>query len=198
MSILTGHPGHVAPGSFTLSDQARPKWGWFVALGVLLLILGMLAFSNEMLATFVSVAYVGVLMLLGAVAQIIHAFQVRKWSSFAIWLLSGLLYGAAGILTFVNPVLAAGALTLALAVAMIVAGAMRIGVGVRLRPPPGWGWLVASGVVTLAVGVIIAFGWPGNSLWLLGIFLAIDLTWQGAMALSFGLALRAGTRAVSA
>jgi len=173
-----------------LAGEVRSKWGWFVALGVALLILGLFAFSNVLAATFASVIYVGVVMLVGGIAQIFLAFRVRTWGGFFFWLLSGLLYGAAGVLAFYNPVLAAGVLTLFLAASMVVAGALRMALGVRSRPLGGWGWVVASGVITLLVGIIVAAGWPANTLWVLGLFLAIDLTFQGASALLFGLTLR--------
>jgi uncharacterized membrane protein HdeD (DUF308 family) len=172
-------------------SELRSQWGWSVALGIALLVLGLLAFANLVMATVVSVLYVGVLMLIGAVAQIIHAFRVKRWGGFFFWLLSGLLYGAAGILAFYNPVLAAAALTLLLAAALIASGILRIVSSFRLRPETGWGWLLASGVITLIAGIVVAIGWPVHTLWLLGLVLAIDLTFQGVAAIAFGLALKA-------
>ena len=57
----------------------RSKWVWFVGLGVLLLICGLIALSNLLMATVASVFYVGMLMLAGGVIYLIHAFQVRGW-----------------------------------------------------------------------------------------------------------------------
>lgn len=171
--------------------EARRKWGWFVALGVLMVILSAVAFANLLVATLATVAYIGVMMMLGAIAHIFEAFQVRRWGPFFMWLLAGLLYGAAAVLIFYNPGFAASALTIAVAVALVFSGVMRIGAGVRARPDAGWGWIIASGVITLLVGIIVAVGWPANTLWLLGLFLAIDLTFQGAAAIAFGVALKA-------
>jgi uncharacterized membrane protein HdeD (DUF308 family) len=158
-----------------------------------MLLLGLLAFGNVLAATLVSVAWIGAMMFVGGLMQICHSFQVRRWTSFVFWLLSGLLYGAAGIAAFYDPVLVAGVLTLLLAAAMLVAGALRIAVGLRSRRLHGWGWVVASGAVTLMVGIIVALGWPANALWLLGLILAIDLTFQGATAVVFGLTLKSST-----
>jgi uncharacterized membrane protein HdeD (DUF308 family) len=52
-------------------------WGWFVTLGVALLVLGVLAFGNLLAATSASVLFVGAMMIVGAVAQLIRAFQVK-------------------------------------------------------------------------------------------------------------------------
>jgi uncharacterized membrane protein HdeD (DUF308 family) len=176
----------------TIEGELRSKWGWFVALGVVLLVLGILALGNLLLATLASVFFVGIMMILGAVAQVIHAFRMKGWGGFFYWLLAGLLYGAAGVIAFTDPALAAVALTLLLAIVLIASGVLRIWTGVRLRPASGWGWVVASGVVSVLAGIVFALDWPVNSLWLLGLVLAIDLTFQGVSAIVFGLTLKAG------
>jgi uncharacterized membrane protein HdeD (DUF308 family) len=106
------------------------------------------------------------------------------------WVLSGLLYLLAGIFAFVNPILASAALTLFLAVALLVAGIFRIWVGRRMKPLKGWGWIVAGGVITALAGFVVALGWPVNSLWVLGLFLAVDLLVQGWTLIAFGLGIR--------
>ncbi len=179
---------------FASDREAGIRWGSFLVLGILVLVAGLIAFANLLIATVASVLYVGVLMLIAGAAQLIHAFQLRRWGGFLFWLLVGLIYGLAGVFTLLNPVLAAGALTLALAIALILAGVLRLVVGVRMRPLHGWGWLVASGVVTMLVGVLIVLGWPSNALWILGMFLAIDLTFMGVALLSLALALRRAIR----
>jgi uncharacterized membrane protein HdeD (DUF308 family) len=171
-------------------------WRWFVGMGVAFLLLGIAAFSDVFLATLVTVFYVGLLMLLGAVVHIVAAFRVHKWRSFLFWLLSGLLYGVAGALVFKEPLVAVSALTIVVAAAMVIAGCLRIATGIRERPHGGSGWIVASGVMTLLVGLVIALGWPLNAPWLLGLFLAIDLVFQGAAALALGLALRQRSKAM--
>ncbi|MEO9337357.1 HdeD family acid-resistance protein [Mesorhizobium sp. SB112] len=172
-------------------DDARSKWGWFIALGVLLLIFGGVAFANLIVATVASVYFVGSLMLIGGVLQIFHAFGVKSWSSFFWWFLGGILYAVAGVLAFSNPLLASAVLTFLLAVSLIANGILRVWTGLKVKPSSGWGWLVAAGVITALAGLVIAMGWPVNSLWILGLFLAIDLIFQGWAFIAFGLALKA-------
>lgn len=168
----------------------RSKWVWFVGLGVLLLICGLIALSNLLMATVASVFYVGMLMLAGGVIYLIHAFQVRGWDHVLFWALSGVLYVLAGVCAFINPILTSAALTLFLAIALLIAGVFRLFVGMRMRRLKGWGWIVASGLITALAGFVIALGWPVNSLWILGLFLAIDLVVQGWTMLAFGLGIR--------
>src|SRR5690606_7053037 len=84
----------------------RSYWLLWVAIGVLVLIAGLIALGNLFLATSVSVLFVGAMMIVGGIAQIVFAFPVRgSWGRFFLWLILGLLYVVAGIVTFRNPVL---------------------------------------------------------------------------------------------
>ena len=59
--------------------EIRSKWGWFVAFGVALDLLGLFAFANLFTATVASVYLIGTLMIVAGLAQIVNAFQVRRW-----------------------------------------------------------------------------------------------------------------------
>ncbi|MDI7861354.1 HdeD family acid-resistance protein [Rhizobiaceae bacterium n13] len=162
------------------------KWGWFVVLGLVLLVFGFIALANLFTATVVSVYYIGLLMLLGGVVELAHAFQVKGWRNVLSWALSGVLYTIAGICAFINPVLASAVLTLLLAMALLVSGLLRIWAGFKTKPTTGWGWIVFGGTITALLGLVVAVGWPVNSLWMLGLFLAVDLIMQGWTLVLFG------------
>lgn len=168
------------------------KWGWFLTLGIILLIFGFIACINLVLATVVSVLFIGTFMLFGGVVQIVHAFNVKKWSQFFLWLLAGLLYTLAGIICFLNPIFAASVLLLLLAFALIIAGIMRIIIGIQSRPVSGSGWIVVAGIITTLLGIMILIQWPFDSLWVLGLFLAIDLIFQGWGWIAFAFGLKNG------
>ena len=133
---MTSDPTRI-PASTTAT--LRDKWGWFVALGVVMLIAGVIAMLNLFAATVVSVLYVGAMMLVAGVVQIIHAFGVKSWGRFVWWLASGILYAAAGVVAFMNPILASSVLTLLLAATLLAAGAIRIWVGFRAQIRPELG-----------------------------------------------------------
>ena len=171
--------------------EARSGWGWWVALGVLLLIAGLFALGNLLIATAASVFFVGAMMIVGGIAEIVFAFSYwGRWGRFITWLLLGALYLAAGVVTFRNPALATAVLTLVLAASLVAVGILKIGAGIASRPAEGRGWLVVSGVLTLIVGGIIAIGWPAISVWVLGLFLAIDLLFAGIAYVGLGTAIR--------
>ncbi len=173
----------------TLSTM-RAKWGWFLVLGVLLLILGFLAAIYVLTATIASVLVVAVMMLIGGVGMLIHAWSLKNAGGFLLWSLSGLLYVGAGLVALYNPMLGALALTLLLGATLIGSGAFRLWVWFQHRSQPGGGWLAVSGLVTVLAGLLIAMGWPDNSVWILGMVLSIDLIFQGVMLSMLGLALR--------
>lgn len=171
--------------------DAHSNWGWFVLLGIGFLLLGLVALSNVLMATAASVLAVGVVMAVAGLAEIVHAFTVTSWRGFLFWLLSGLLYTIAGFVAFTNPFLAAMVLTMIFAVSLLVSGVSRIVGGFRIRPEAGWAWIVASGVLTALVGLLLLIGWPLNTLWLLGLVLGIDLIFQGVASIAFGFSAKA-------
>lgn len=172
-------------------------WGWFTVLGATLIVLGALAFLNLPPVGTVSVYAVGVVMVIGALAQLGTTLLIPGWRGIGLLVLSAILYGAAGTIAIVNPTLVATPLTLLLAFALIFSGVARVRLTSVMPPLPGWGWVAASGLVTVLSGLVFIHFLFTNMVWLLGMALAVDLTFQGAMIIAFGVALRATTPAIS-
>jgi uncharacterized membrane protein HdeD (DUF308 family) len=167
----------------------RAKWGWIVALGVVYVLAGFIALGSVVMATVASVFVVGVMMIIAGVAEVISAFQIKSWGKFLLWVLLGVLYIVAGFVTFTNPLLAAALLTLVLGASLVASGIMRIILAFNMKQETPWIWIVLSGVITLLLGLLILAHWPVSSLYILGLFLGIDLIMAGAgwIGLGFGL-----------
>jgi uncharacterized membrane protein HdeD (DUF308 family) len=176
------------------SDTAplRAKWGWIVALGVVYLLAGFIALSSVVMATVASVLVVGVMMIVAGVAEVFSAFQIKSWGKFLLWALLGVLYIIAGFVTFENPLLAAALLTLILGASLVASGIMRIILGFGMKRETPWIWVLLSGVITLLLGLLILAHWPVSSLYILGVFLGIDLIVAGAAWIGLGFGLRRG------
>src|SRR5258708_17310361 len=103
------------------SDMAplRAKWGWIVAIGVVYLLAGFIALGSVVMATVASVLVVGVMMIIAGVAEGFSAFQIKSWGKFLFWVLLGVLYIIAGLVTLENPLLPAALLTLILAASLL-------------------------------------------------------------------------------
>jgi uncharacterized membrane protein HdeD (DUF308 family) len=174
----------------TFTGGGTRIWGWFVGVGAALAFLGGLASADLFLATIATTFVVGGLMFAGGILQIIHAFGVRRLGWALFWLLSGLLYLAAAASVLHDPLFAAGLLTLFLGVMLGASGLARMVIALRWRGQ-GWGWMLASGLASIGVAVVIVIGWPVSAIWTLGLLLAVDLLFQGAMLMLTGFALRA-------
>jgi uncharacterized membrane protein HdeD (DUF308 family) len=177
-------------------DAAAPlgaRWGWLLALGILEIIAGGVAIAIPLLASLAAVVVFGAALIVAAVSQLVHAFQLRGRRRSALYVLSGVLYAVAGVLVIAYPV--GGALTLAIwiAVLLIVSGGLRAIFAMAVRPVPGWGWLLAGGIAGIVVGVMLLVGWPATALWGIGVLLGINLIFTGAMNCSLALSSRART-----
>ena len=152
----------------------------------------MIALGSVVMATAASVLVVGIMMVIAGVAEVISAFQIKTWGSFFLWLLLGALYIVAGFVTFQNPLLAAAVLTVILGVALVISGIMRIILAFSMKEGTPWLWVVLSGAITLVLGFIILTRWPISSLYVLGLFLGIDLVFAGAGWIGVGLGAETG------
>jgi len=122
MSANSPLPPNLAEGLKVL----RAKWGWIVALGVVFLLAGFIALGSAVAATASAVMIVGIMMIMGGVAEIVAAFSVKGWGKFIVWMLLGALYVGAGVIAIGNPFAAATILTLMLGAALVAGGVLRI------------------------------------------------------------------------
>jgi uncharacterized membrane protein HdeD (DUF308 family) len=172
----------------------RAKSGWIIALGVVYVIAGFVALGSVMVATIASVFVVGIMMIIAGVAEVINAFQIKTWGKFLLWALLGVLYIIAGFVTFENPLLAAVVLTLVLGASLVASGVMRIVLAFSMKQETPWIWVALSGVITLLLGLLILVHWPVSSVYVLGLFLGIDLVMAGASWIGIGAGLRRSGR----
>ena len=160
------------------ASQVRQFWGWFLFLGILQILAGIVAVSFAFSATLVSVVTLGVVLLVAAGGQIAASVLARDWGGFLLFLLLGLLYTVAGVMMIRQPLLAAEGLTLMLAATFLVGGVFRVIVALVERFPSR-GWVLFNGIVTFILGILIWQQWPGSGLWVLGMFVGIDLIMNG-------------------
>lgn len=172
------------------SKNLQKVWPAFVILGISLLGLGAIAGLNLFLATIAATFYVAVAMIVGGVLQIIHAFVIRKWLNSTLWLLGGILYLVAALAVYSDPVFAAVLLTLVFAVSLGVSGLFRLWAATG-KDVTGRGWIIVSGLCSLAAALVVGMGWPFNTIWMPGLVLTIDLMFQGVALIFFGISLKA-------
>jgi uncharacterized membrane protein HdeD (DUF308 family) len=168
------------------------KWPWMLATGILFIFLGTVATVMSTLTTVYSMLFFGILLLVASVVHFIKAFWTRDWRGFFLQVLLGVFSGVTGIFMVAKPLLSAASLTLLMASFFIVTGFFRIitSLAVNLE---GWFWILVSGIISTTLGILILSSWPASALWVIGLFIGIELIFSGwySVMLSFVIQQRA-------
>lgn len=157
----------------------RRNSGWLMAAGFALILLGLFGLAAVHLFSLVSALTFGAMMLAGGTVLLVDAFKHPGWQSRLTMIAIGVVYAVTGLLVFFNPVQAVLALTMVCAAMLIATGLLRVIAAFQVRAMVAWGWILASGLLSLLLGVFIAFQLPQAAAWVLGTFLAVELIFQG-------------------
>jgi uncharacterized membrane protein HdeD (DUF308 family) len=171
-----------------ISDQIDHHRGWFIFLALLLIVAGAAAIAFPVLSSLAVELWTAIAFVIAGVAQIIHAFAVRNWSGFILALLVGLLYLAAGVVLWLNPLAGVVTLTVFLAAVLVVDGVFRSILAFQIRSRAGWFWLLFGGIVSIVLGLMIWGQLPSSALWVLGLLLGINLVFSGVAFLMLTMA----------
>lgn len=167
----------------------RHKWGWFLALGIILIVLGVMALIVIPAATIATVMILGWLMAFSGVIEAVHAFQLRGWGGMFLHLIAGIAGVLIGLLIVTHPVAGALAWTLLFAAFFTVIGLFRLIAAARLKFP-NWGWAAFDGAITTLLGISLWAAWPWSGLWFLGLAVGISLILRGWSHVMLAFAVR--------
>jgi uncharacterized membrane protein HdeD (DUF308 family) len=171
-------------------NALRGNWFWFVLLGIALIVLGFVALGSVVISSLATAVALGMLILLGGIAEAVGAFWCRGWSGFFLHLLSGVLSIVIGLFFLRAPGDALLALTLLVACFLMVGGIFKIVAALSYRFG-AWGWALAGGIIDLILGILIWQQLPASALWVIGMFVGINLVFRGVNWIALGLGLRA-------
>jgi uncharacterized membrane protein HdeD (DUF308 family) len=169
-------------------ENLREKWGWLLALGIVLIVLGCFALYEIPAATLATVLILAWIMVFSGIVEAIHAFSVQGWGGMFLHLIGGILGILVGLLIVTHPVAGALVWTILFAAFFTTIGVFRTIAAIRLQFPK-WGWAVLDGLVTLALGIILWIQWPYSGLWFLGVALGVSLLLRGWSYVMFALAV---------
>src|SRR5579864_9429998 len=124
-------------------EQVRRSWGWFLAAGILLTILGVICVGKAQTATTFSILALGWVLAISGVLWLINAFRALSWHGFFLYLLNAIIRGVTGYLLLRHPDAGAAGVTMVLAALFIVGGLFR-GAGASVIQFPRWVWTVFS------------------------------------------------------
>jgi uncharacterized membrane protein HdeD (DUF308 family) len=164
--------------------------GWFMAMAVVFMLLGILAIIEPGIAGLAITILVGWVLIFGGVAHFVAAFGGGGVGRVILQSLIGLVYVVGGIYFVTHPVLGLGSLTLLLAGVLLAEAVFETVAHFRTRSAPGSGWLLVNAFFALLLSGLIWTGWPSSSVWAIGTLLGVKLIMTGASRLAFGLAIR--------
>ncbi|CCB86650.1 MULTISPECIES: HdeD family acid-resistance protein [Parachlamydia] len=159
-------------------DQIRRNWTGFLAIGILLIIIGSAAIGFSVFTTLFSIFILGAFLASAGILQIIQSFWARKWSGLFLSAALGILYLVTGVICFARPTSSAIALTLLIAAFCLISGLVKMFNAIVLRFSQ-WGWVFFNGLITFILGILILSDWPVSGLWVIGLFVGIDILLLG-------------------
>jgi uncharacterized membrane protein HdeD (DUF308 family) len=180
-----------------LFGEATKNWGWMLALGILSVILGTIGLGMTFALTIAGVLLFGILFLIGGCFQLIQALKCKGWKGIVWHILIAFLYVIAGIIVIRNPVGASVMFTLVFAWILVAVGILRIITAIQMRSGKNWIWLLIAGIASIILGAIIIAKWPISGLWVIGLFIAVELILNGWSNILVALAARASGQAES-
>ena len=183
---------NASPQVGQAADEVRANWGWLMFMGIALVILGVIGLYMVGTLTIVSVLWFGILVIAGGILLLIDAFKAEGWKAKLWEILIAVAYILAGIIMVANPGKSAVWFTLFIGAFLLVSGIFRIVVGIQVRNEvKGWGWTVFGGVLSIILSFMIFAQWPYSGLWVIGLFIAIEMIMQGTSMISIALAAKA-------
>lgn len=168
----------------------KPKWGWLLLVALLLIAGGIYLISYAAYTSIITVMIFGVFLLLSGGFHLVSALWSFRTRGFFLSLVMSLLYIFAGSYIIAQPLSATITLTMVMAIFFMISGLFRIITAFSFRGAPSWGWVLFSGVITLLLGIMIWAHWPVSGLWVIGLFVGIDILFAGWTLLMVALAAR--------
>jgi uncharacterized membrane protein HdeD (DUF308 family) len=170
---------NLPPEAVAMQQAVVENRTWFMVLGIALVILGIVAIIFPFMTTIAAKIFLGWLFLIGGVVEVIHAFSTQKWSAFFLNLLIGVLYVVVGAYLAFLPLSGILTLTIVLAALFIAEGVLQVIMAFRVRGHGGWGWMLFSGVVAIAVGIMIWANLPSSAVWAIGLLVGVNMITSG-------------------
>lgn len=170
--------------------ELKKNWAWMLSLGIVMVMLGVIGLGMTVLFNEIVVMYFGFLLLFGSGVQLMQAFRAEAWKGRVWHVLIALVYIVGGIIAITEPVIAGMTLALLIAWTLIVIGVLRLFMGLQMRGANGWLWTLLGGVLSVVLGVMIINEWPQSGLWVIGLFVAIEILFAGWSQIMIALAAK--------
>ncbi len=168
------------------TESVMAHWQWYLLLGVVLLILGIVGMSIIPFVTLTTITVFGVFLIIGGAVTIGIALFAggQSGAQRILGILLGILYIIAGATMIEEPLMSARVLTFILGSAYFIFGIVKVLVGFKTE---NGGIVVFSGAIDFLLGAMILANWPEWSPWVIGLFVAIELIIAGVSFIAMAL-----------
>lgn len=168
----------------------RSAGGWSIVWGVLLIVAGILAVTQPVIAAIAFNLLFAWLLVFSGIVEIVYALHDRAKEGFRLKLLLGILTLLLGIFLLVRPVVGVASIALMIGAFVFAHGLSSVMLAFRIKPRNGWGWVLFDGLLSIVIAILIAIGWPDSSFAFVGILVGITLMWGGVWRIVLGRTLR--------
>jgi uncharacterized membrane protein HdeD (DUF308 family) len=162
----------------SLEKEHSVRWKWFLVLGVVFLLLGLMAAGATTLLELTSLLIFGPLLLASSLIQLLTAFFAGKGKENVLHMIAAGLEAVLGSFIMANPLPNVASLIALIAIFLIVAELIRLARSLAMKSR-GRAWVVLTGVVALLLGISLWLGWPFDKLWFVGLCIAVDFACHG-------------------
>jgi membrane protein HdeD len=166
------------------------NWILWLLIGAITLLGGVFALLNPFAATLAATTLAAWIFLFTGVLQIVGLFQTDGWGARLWGLILALAFIWLGITILADPLRGVISLTLVAGIMFVATGIAKVIFAFRIRGSGYFMLTLLSGLVSLALGVMVFTNFPQSAAVLLGVLLAVELVATGITLISFAILLR--------
>jgi uncharacterized membrane protein HdeD (DUF308 family) len=164
----------------------RRRTAWDIALGLVLVVLAFVVLGHAVVATVVSVLFLGWMLLIGGLVLLVASFFRIRQGGFWSAALGGGILAVLGLVLLRNTAAAVLTLTLVAGALIFAEGLIRT-VSAFQRHEGADRWVLAvSGVVSLGLGLFVLFNLVEASFVLIGVLLGVQTLLDGLTLIAVG------------
>jgi uncharacterized membrane protein HdeD (DUF308 family) len=173
-----------------LADDLKSIAGLSIGMAVLMIVVGLLAIFNPFAAGLGISMVLGWLIVISGITHVIYAFAAGGVGGFLWRTLVGIVYIIGGFYLVINPPLALASLTLVVSILLIAEAVAQFIAFFQLREMSGAGWILFDGIMTLLMGILILYSYPGSSEWVIGTIFGVNMLFSGVTRLMYSITAR--------